>query len=120
MTITRDQVKAQERRRDQPRREPGEPKVRRAGRSAELDARSENFIPWEQMEPLLRPGMTFEALGDAVCVAIGLPPERYQLITRPHGVGEKVAVVIRDGCWLVPFPNDDIEMWQDHRETVIA
>ena len=58
MTITRDQVKAQERRRDQPRREPGEPKVRRARSAPRVAPRRESEIQREILTYLsLVPGV---------------------------------------------------------------
>lgn len=33
----------------------------------------ENFIPYEQIKPLLKPGMTFFELGEIVLAEMGLP-----------------------------------------------
>ena len=43
----------------------------------------ENFIPWEQIEPLIRTGMTVRDLADALLAKLGLPSERYTLATTP-------------------------------------
>jgi len=41
---------------------------------------AENFIPWEQIEPLVKPGMTGEQIRVAVVSALGLDPQEYGLV----------------------------------------
>lgn len=40
-----------------------------------MTQRGENFIPWEQIETLTKPGMTLRELGKAISVATGFTPE---------------------------------------------
>lgn len=42
---------------------------------------AENFISWDQIEPLVTPGMTAGELEDAILALAGLSPERYGVIT---------------------------------------
>src|SRR5262245_6810121 len=45
----------------------------------------ENYIPWEQIEPLLRPGMTYGELTCEVLGRLGLPVAKYRLSGRIMG-----------------------------------
>lgn len=46
---------------------------------------SEHFIPYSQIEPLLRPGMTGEELRMEIFRRLGLNPEKHRLITAGGG-----------------------------------
>lgn len=44
--------------------------------------RGENYIPWEQIEPLLTPGMRGAELASALIDRLGLPHGEYKFLTR--------------------------------------
>lgn len=47
----------------------------------------ENFLPWEQIEPLVRPGMTASDLRRAILEKCGLPLKGYAVVS-PPGTGD--------------------------------
>lgn len=50
-------------------------------RSTAARERGENLISWEQIEPLLRPGMTAKEIGLAIMARTGLSTKKYTLAT---------------------------------------
>ena len=56
----------------------------------------ENFLPWSQIEPLIRPGMTGKAVGRAVRDLLGLPKNVYQL-RMPGSYGLDLLAALRPG-----------------------
>ena len=66
-------------------------------------ARAENFIPWEQIEPLVRPGMTLHELGEAIFAKVGLPadPKKYRLRFASKTEGMETMARLRHGLRLI-------------------
>lgn len=62
----------------------------------------ENFIPWEQIEPLLKDGMTGRELKAALCARLGLDPERYFFRFPGSFFFERLADVLKRGCLVLP------------------
>ena len=61
---------------------------------------AENFIPWEQIEPLLGECRTLGDLGTAILARTGFSRDRMLVRTRPAFVFEDWRDVLRDGLWL--------------------
>ena len=73
------------------------------------DARAaENFIPWSQLESLIRPGMTSDDLVRAVMACVGLAYDRYTLIS-VEDVDETLPAIdlLRFGVRIVPQAEAD-------------
>lgn len=68
-------------------------------------ARRENFIPWEQIEPLLPTCRTADELKAALCRLTGLDPARHVFVTRTYtGVPQATSFwdALRDGLYAEP------------------
>lgn len=61
----------------------------------------ENFVTWEQIEPLLRPGMTGLQIAEAVIASAGLSQERYTILGHQERAGESIHEVLRRGVRIV-------------------
>jgi hypothetical protein len=66
--------------------------------SADLWATTgEHFIPWEQIEPLLTPGMTWGEFNRALMTHLGLSPDQYKVHAMNVGVNP---VRLGGGVWV--------------------
>ncbi len=63
----------------------------------------ENFIPWEQIAPLIEDGMTLRDLARRIVASAGLDAPRYTLLTTkgPQMPTATLAEVLRRGVWIV-------------------
>jgi hypothetical protein len=69
----------------------------------------ENHIPWSQIAPLVKPGMTGGQVATAILRALGLPPDgrRYAVLTMRRAGGTPLAVVLKDGVEIVSAEESD-------------
>lgn len=78
----------------------------------------ENFIPWEQIEPLVRPGMTGADLMRALRERFGLPAGRYKAVSAVKlPVGAPLSEHLRHG---ITLERDSGIEWTDASDEVIA
>lgn len=61
-----------------------------------MTTNDESLIPWEQLEPLLKPGMTLRDLGNAIRAQTGLPFERYSIRLYGRDLRRGVRIVKRE------------------------
>ena len=80
---------------------------------------AENFIPWEQIEPLLRSGMRARELATDILARVGLPVERYAVTTLP-GLRGTPAEKLRAGVLILPRSDQAVSRMTKSGHEVIA
>lgn len=82
----------------------------------------ENVIPYEQLAPLLRPGMTGRELAVAILAKLGLSPKRYTLLTIVKSLEfhEDLGQWLREGLQISPIDDEEVRQSFDARSLQIG